>query len=247
MRYVVPTYQRTGIVQDKTLALLSRHNINPADVLILVADDAELRAYRDALDREWHPSLHITARGLVASRQVAIDTLLSEGEEVIWLDDDVDDVEIRLNEKQLAPCDDITGLFAEGFSACRTVGSHLFGLYAVRNPFFMKPKVRTGLSHCIGCLYGQIIRRDARLHLRYGDPKEDYERCLRHWQLDGTVARLEYAVPVSKYLRAEGGLHESRTLAAVEENVRGIKSEWPDLVRVRFKKGTPHPEIILKA
>lgn len=239
----VPTYQRAKLLQRDTLAYLERCGVDPKDVLILVASEEERYEYDNELPEEWADQLRITVPGLGDSRNYARHHYLRDGERVIWIDDDVASVRARSNDKETLEAN-ILQVQEEGFDAAMAVGAHLWGVYPTVNPFWMKPKVRYGLWHCVGCFYGEVNQWDSALDLQYGDAKEDYERCLRHWERDGLVVRMEWYAPKTVYYREAGGI-QGRTHESVEANIRRLQNRWPGMVRNNDRRKSDYPEILL--
>jgi hypothetical protein len=237
VRICIPTYQRTQVLQDNTLAYLERSEIDPANVLILVADYAEMSAYREALAEQWASQLRLTAPGLIQSRAFARHFLLDDGEEVMWLDDDVKSMRRMLNSKEHeeAPLMEIA---EAGFDATRELFLKLWGVYPTVNPFFMGPRVRAGLWYCVGAAYGEINTHDDRLDPMFGDAKEDVERCLRHHETVGGVVRLDWFAVQTGYFRTQGGI-QNRTNASMLKNIQQLEARWPGRLRRNTKKDYP--------
>lgn len=242
----VPTYRRVTILAEKTLAYLERAGVPASMIHIFVADDQEHDVYRAGLDARYADRIFVTAPGLRASRQFAQETYFAEGQQILWLDDDVASIVRRLNAKQVEEATDLLEIAAEGFRVCRDVGAHLWGFYPIANAFYMSPRVRTDLRHIVGAAYGVVNRRDpALLHLEFGDAKEDYERSLRHFERDAALVRFEYlAVKTSYYRGDEGGISD-RTAANVEANVLALLGRWPGWVKRNPRRKSGFPEILI--
>ena len=248
-RVIIPSHHRADLVGEKTLAFLDRVAWPHERITILVADEKQAAEYR-----EIHPTIEVlvSALGLVQSRQWAIDNLLAEGEEMLWMDDDITDIVRALpgaelsGEHSLEPVgmSQFMSLVDHGFAAARVNDAWLWGIYPTANGYFMKHDMKVGLLHIVGAFYGQVIRRDAGLHLWYGDAKEDYERSLRHYEKDGAVVRLERFAVKTTYYRVKGGI-EHRTVETVEKNVQGLLCEWPSLVSRNPRRRSNYPEIKL--
>lgn len=248
MIIAIPSYRRTRIVQEKTLAYLEHCGVQAGDISIFVADDAELDEYRAALAPIYSERIFVTAPTLRASRQVAHERYLPEGAEVVWMDDDVTSLVRRVNEKEVEEISDFPSFVAEGFALARRVGANLWGVYPITNPYFMKTKVRTGLWHIVGATYGIVNTRDPVVdNLEFGDAKEDYERSLRHYERDGTVLRLDFVAVKTAYYRGDAGGINDRTAASVEQNVRALERRWPGLVHRRRQRKSDYPEILIRA
>lgn len=250
MRYAIPTYQRAELLKEKTLKYLQESLVSPSDISIFVADEAEEERYAlalEKLDAAWAERIFITAPGLCASRNLAQRSYLQPGEEVIWIDDDVEGIYRRRDSKK-ADKVSVLDVAEEGFGVCRTIGASLWGIYPSLNPFYMKQQVRAGLWHIVGCFYGQIIPEPGRdlIEVSYGDAKEDYERTLRHWERDGFVVRLDMFAPKTQFYRTNGGIGASRTPENVMTTIKLLQNRWPGKVSLNPKRKSGFPEILLK-
>jgi hypothetical protein len=243
MQVVIPTYQRAALLQRDTLAYLERSNVDPGTCLILVASEDESREYASKLAGEWSKRIVVTAPGLRHARNFARHHILTQGSDVVWMDDDVSSIRVRLNDYETAEVK-LSEVANPGFELARSAGAHLWGIYPTVNPYYMKAKTRVGLWHCVGCFYGEIIERAPELDIQYGDAKEDYERCLRWWERDGYVVRMDWFAPKTAYYREAGGI-QGRTPATVDENIRLLQDRWPGRVRRNAKRKSAYPEILL--
>lgn len=243
MLICIPTYQRSKLLQRDTLAYLQRCQVDPKDTMILVASEEERYEYDNELPEEWADQLRVTVPGLSDSRNYARHHYLRHGEEVVWMDDDISSLQVRLNDHSSQEAD-IREAAQIGFEAARAVDACLWGVYPTVNPLWMKAKTRYGLWHCVGCLYGEINGWDDTLDLQYGDAKEDYERCLRHYERYGLVVRMEWYAPKTVYYRESGGI-QGRTRESVEDNIRRLQDRWPGMIRRNERRKSDYPEILL--
>lgn len=242
-KVAIPTYDHAALIGRQTLRLVEEAELDPACVYLFVADEQERARYATACP-QWAGRLHITAPGLQHSRRLA-HGYFAEGEHVLWMDDDVRALKRLVGERELAEIS-VRTLAELGFAAATQAGAHLWGIYPASNHFYMRPRIRTDLSYVIGCCYGTVIRHDAELHPRFGDPKEDFERTLRYWERDGIVVRLDFVAPTTSYYRpGPSGDRLGRTPARVERNIAAIEGRWPELVRRARTKSYGYPEMRL--
>lgn len=243
----IPSYKRAGMIRDKTLAVLDRCGVPPELVTVWVADDDELADYRATVPDPI--AVRIGAPGLCACRNVIAEHYPT-GTHLVQLDDDVDDVRQRLNDREHGPVADLPALWAEMFATTVSLGLRLWGVYPVVNPMFMKPKVRTGLWLITGPMFGVIACRDdpAATHVSIpgSGEKEDRERTLRYYCADGAVVRCDWVAVKTRYYRREGGIHAAgRTEATERAAVAYLLNGWPGLVTERADRKTGYPEVRL--
>jgi hypothetical protein len=247
---LVPAYRKPKQLRDTTVAWLTRCGWAPERTFILVPDDDDLRAHAAVLPGMWARQLIVTAPGLVNSRQLAKDRLLADGLRVVWVNDDVSDLR-RTCDGKTSHSVTLQEVAEAGWQASALVGAHLWGVYAALNPYFMKPGlVRTDLRHIVGCFYGEVVRKDPGLTLKYGDAKEDYERTLRHWKKDRALVRFDDVAPRTRYYNRDrgepiGGRFATRTPEAVMDNVLSLQQEFGGLVRINERRAGPWLEILI--
>jgi hypothetical protein len=101
------------------------------------------------------------------------------------------------------------------FHALELSRTKLFGVYPVKNGYFMKdlPYVTEDLRFCVGTCWGVI--NDHRIHVTL-EEKEDYERTLMCFSLYGSVLRYNHISPVTTYYRTAGGMQSRETDRPVE-------------------------------
>jgi hypothetical protein len=244
----IPSYRRQETLKEKTLAFLNRHNIDPKRVTIFVADEAEYKIYTKALKESHYNKIVIAAPGLMAARNFMA-LYYKEGTPVVFIDDDIQDLETipfvkkakkdedageaiasDENQKEQNKLEPVRNLEADvifrGFNAMREYQSYIWGICAARNGYFMKNRVAVGLYYIIGSFYGTIIRHSKDLLVGTAD-KEDYERSALYFIKDGRVARLDSVTARSKYYGEKGGLQETRTPKTVEEGARYMLKKYP--------------------
>lgn len=239
IQVAVISHARADKVSDRTLALLDRHGLTADEVTVFVAPD-EMDAYRATVD----PRVARVAEGAVGivGQHNAVTAAYPEGAWLVHLDDDIDDVHERVDDRTLRPVADLRAVWEEGFRACVEHGTTLWGVYPVRNARFMRDTVTTDLRFCIGQMFGTINSHApwAQVSLPV---KEDYERTLRAWREHGAVVRLNrYACATKMY--APGGIGPDRQ-ARNRAAVRALAREFPEHVRIKAKRSDAGLEIRL--
>jgi hypothetical protein len=161
------------------------------------------------------------------------------------LDDDVRDFLI-LNQGKLDPIPDIDDFTRYAFDVTEGAGRYLWGTAPVANPFFMGPKIRDGLSFCIGTCLGFISRPGHPVHTNTVREKEDYETSLLAWWFDGGIIRFDDIVAKADHYKLPGGYVSQRTTRAAQEAVDTLTQLWPGLITPNRKRKSGYAEIRLR-
>jgi hypothetical protein len=120
---------------------------------------------------------------------------------------------------------------------------YIWGIYPVRNPFFMYKETTTDLRFIIGVTFGFIVRHDKDLKMSIkAETKEDYEQTILYFLKDGGVIRFNNVTVKTKF-NAPGGLGTDR----FERNKNAAEylvKKYPDIVtRNDRKNGTPEVKL----
>ena len=242
----IPSHARAGKngLNKRALRALADAGINPHRVRVFVAAD-ELDTYRRLTDPGLCAEVVEGRPGLNAQR-MAIDQFYGDGASVVQVDDDVSKVVQRQNERKLVPVADLHGEIVNAFHAAHAIGARLWGVYPVPNAGWMKHRVAAGLLFCWGSLFGHVVDTSMLIHC---SQKEDYERTLRYWAADGTVARVEW-LSVRTRMYAPGGMQapdQPDRSEANEASVAWLMANFPGHVRVAKRVGKCGTEIRLVA
>ncbi len=218
--FAIPSYQRSSLLPSKTLALLSRFQIPMQNVYIFIVEEDQ-KAYEESLVSYLHQGLHleIGPLGLHHMRN-HIRYYFPEGCELIQLDDDIEDfyiMEEDSNISDLKSCkryplhkmreQQFHSMIETAFTELRNHQLHLFGIYPVKNGYFMKdlPEKTINLRFCVGVFWGCINQHKTELNLVL-EEKEDVERTLRYYVQDKGVIRFNRIVPKTNYYKTPGGM-----------------------------------------
>ena len=241
----IPSYKRANTVKEKTLALLTKHNINPELVTIFVANDEELKVYTETLKDTPYNNIVVGEVGMGAIRRF-IQKHYPEGTRVMNLDDDLQECLKKIDDKTMVPVDNLEQqVIVRGFKALEENEAYLFGVYAAANPMFMKNRIAVGLYYCIGSMWGVITRHDSDLTVLLDD-KEDFERTLQHYAKDGKIVRLDGITVKSKYYTEDGGMQVTRSDDRILKSAENLVERFPGLCTMYIRETTGHAELRLR-
>ena len=238
-RIAIPSYQRYKILGEKTLKTLSYHGF-PIDIIdIFVANQDEYNQYK-SLYPEYN--IIIGEKGIRQIREFIFLKWYKEGDHIVSIDDDIELFKMITKKDWEKSCfkNDELDLKKEidfAFEKCIESGRHLWGIYPVDNPFYMKNTVTYDYKFIIGHFFGIIIKKELCSHTPDIGARDDYERSIKHYLSDGGVVRLNYICCKTKYI-AEGGIGLERNASAT---LKLLVDTYPTLVSIKQKKAGPNP------
>lgn len=228
MYYIaIPSYDRAETLLKKTLNTLK--DIPSNRIYIFVANESQYKLYKKVIKGY---TIIIGKLGITNQRKF-IKNYFKEGQCVVSMDDDVEEVN-KLNGDKLNKIHNLDLFFNEAFQRIKRENLFIWGIYPVRNPFFMKNTVTIQLKFIIGTLYGFIARHDKDLEPICKE-KEDYELSILYYLKDGGVLRYNNITIKTKF-KAKGGLGliENR-YKANKEAALYLSKKYPQFVSV-FKR-----------
>lgn len=236
----IPTYDRADVIANKTLHTLLDGKVNKNKIYIFVANKEEEKKYREKVPSNMYHKIVVGKLGIMNQR-IFISKYFPEGQYVVSMDDDVEELLMMKNSEKLVKMHDLDAFFMDAYKELKKEGLYIWGIYPVRNPFFMKKKISTDLKFIIGVLFGYINR-----HLKQLQPsietKEDYEQSILYYKMDGGVLRYNYITPKTKF-NAEGGLGKDR-FARYKKAAEYLKKTYPDIITI-FHRATGMTEVKL--
>ena len=238
-RVAIPSYARPATLTEKTLPLLLNHNVPQSHIDVHVIPD-QTSDYEKALAPYPGVTLvtHDVPRGMMNARN-AITRHYPTGTRLVQIDDDVTRIVQRIDDKTLVDVTDLDELFTIAFDLTDRAHLSLWGVYPVKNPYFMKARVRTDLTYIEGALFGYTVKTDE-TELVTCDDKEDFERSIRFYQRDGGVLRIESISMVTKFYTEPGGMQTYRTPETIETGARYLATNYADYCTYRIsRKGNP--------
>ena len=246
MSYVVaiPTYNRVEEIVKKSLPTLIKGGISKSKIYIFVANVEQAKMYEAGLPKEMYNKIVIGKKGIANQRRF-ISQYFKEGQYIVSMDDDVEELLKLKGEDQLIRIRDLDGFFMDAYRLLKKEELFIWGIYPVRNAFFMQPKTTTDLRFIIGVLHGYINRHSKKLEPSVqAESKEDYEMTILFYKMDGGVIRFNNITPKTKF-NAAGGLGKDRQ----EMNkiaAEYLQKKYPDIVTIFQRPTNGMTEIKLK-
>ena len=149
---VVPSYLRAGLCNSKTLTMLKKNNI-PKDIInVYVANNDEYTKYMEELNPNLYGNIIIGVEGINPQRQFIVEQF-SEGAHLVFMDDDVEAIDLSLSEI----ADDTLDNFISWFQDNQ---AFIWGVYPVLRPCFRNGRkyITECLSFIAGPFFGIINR-----------------------------------------------------------------------------------------
>ena len=245
-RIAIPSLSRPQSLKTKTMHYLAQTDIDMRDVDVFLSKREELAEYKEAL-RDYPVNFIVTDTCHINTQRNAIVNYYTEGACILGIDDDIQSVRLKVDDKTTTLLTDLTEFSANAFNMCKENKVDLWGINPVLNPFFMSHRVSLDLKYICACFYGWINRHGAKAYVstdpEYG--KEDFERSIRYYQADGAVIRFNYAAPQTTYYKGGGGIQTYRTVQNEEQAVRWLLEMFPHHCKRNTAKKGKYPEVRL--
>lgn len=243
----IPSHKRPDTIGSKTLLCLAEAGVSKDRVRVFVEPE-QVDIYERQVDSGLYAEIVPSALGVTANHN-HITNFYGDGDLLVRADDDLRYLGRKVDDKVLEPIEDLDSWINQGFDFANRVGSSLWGIYPVANPFFLKHKLSTGLTFIIGQFFGAINRHSEVLE---APVKQDYERSIRRFLETGTVLRFDDVCAVSSGITSygggvrsqKGGLQSMDRQALNEQAVDYLLMTYPDFV-VEKKTKTDYREIKL--
>jgi hypothetical protein len=224
------------VLANKTLKTLIEGNVNKNRIFLFVANKEQYKLYEDSVPKNMYRQIIIGKKGITNQRKF-IAKYFPEGQYVISMDDDVEQFEILKGDK-LVKLKDVDQFFIQAYNLLKKERLFIWGIYPVRNPFFMYKNITTDLRFIIGVTFGFIVRHNKKLEpSTKAETKEDYEQTILYFKMDGGVLRFNNITTKTKF-NSPGGLGTDR----YERNKNAaeyLEHMYPDIIKVfQRKNGT---------
>lgn len=262
----IPSYKRPELLYKKTLATLLRHLgtdsfVWEQQIYIFVASQEQLDEYVAARPTDFPIGKNsfnwvIGEKGLKNQRNYIMD-YFPENTMLVQMDDDIDDVlelvvdvgDPKNNKKyKTRSITNLDAFIRRAFDRCRSAGAYIWGIYPVPNAYFMTPTVTEDLRFIVGPMFGIINRHTDKLKLTTNE-KENVERTLQYFTLDGRVVRYNNVTVMTRYFKTIGGMQAS-VRSSTRRNNAGRAAEYlnklyPNLTKIYLGKKSGWPELKL--
>jgi len=240
MKYkiAIPSFNRPEQIGNRTLAMLKKYNFDIKDIDIFVNTSEDMDKY-SSLYPEYNIILGV--KGLKEIREF-IFNFYKEGDLVLMVDDDIDDILMK-NPKAWEPSSyseddaDLKFEINNAFEIMINKGAGMWGVYPVKNHFFMKNVITYDLKFCSGGFFGVKIDKEC------GSLKvaqyDDYERCIKYYKKYGSLIRLNYLCMDTKIGVNKGGMNDDKEerLKISKRDLGILCGEYYEYVNVKKKKG----------
>ena len=257
-KYVIaiPSYNRPELIKAKTLAVLHKHNINPKLINIFVADKEQYKLYKSTIPSTLYNKIRIGVKGLKNQRNY-INKYYPEGYHIVQMDDDLDKIvqlvihkshssksHSKKTSKSLQSIVNLDAFIKDAFLKCYMNNIFLWGVYPLANSHFMTNTITTDLRFIVGPMFGMINRHRHDLQLTI-DEKENSERTLQHWVIDGSVLRFNNIGIQTKYYKNKGGMQNEGKDRKTEalKSVYYLHKKYPKLTKINLDKKSGIAEI----
>lgn len=246
-KIAIPTIARAETIKNKTINYLSKTDIDFKEVDLFLSDGDELDAYKKSL-KEYPINFIVTNKKHVNTQRNFIVDYYKEGQLVLGIDDDIQSIEMRVNEKKTMPLLNLTDFVNQAFEISLKHNFDMWGVNAVLNPYFMTNNISFNLKYIVACFYGWRNTHKDKAYVstnpEYG--KEDYERSIKYYMEDGGVTRFNYVSPKTKYYSEDGGIQTYRTVEYEQKAVDWLLKTFPMFCVVNTHKKSKWPEVRLK-
>lgn len=245
MRYVVviPSWRRSHLINQLSLATLKRYSVPNGIIYVFVSDEQDLKAYKAVVEKGINV-VNVNTVGITPTRDAISDYFPVETK-IVSLDDDIEEIQFTTDLKTLHPIKALNEIVLKGFQSCEQVGATIWGIYPVRNAFFMKKTISTNLCFICAYVFGYINKHDPDIKV-VAKVKDDYERCILLYLRDGALIRMNYICAKQKFYREDGGASTYRTKEVAQADADYLVSTYPMFLRHNTARSSGFAEIIFK-
>ena len=245
-RVAIPSISRADTITKKTLNYLKQTDIDMSKVDIFLSNPNEEQAYRENL-KDYPVNIIVSNTKHVNTQRNFIVDYYKEDELILGIDDDIDLVAMKVDDKNTIQLNSLTEFVENAFAISLDKKIDMWGVNPVINPYFMKNNVTFNLKYIVACFYGWRNNHDEKAYVstnpEYG--KEDFERSIRYYIADGGVTRFNYVAPKTKYYSEKGGIQNYRTVEYEETAVKWLLETFPMYCKRNTKSKGKYPEVRL--
>ena len=206
-KIVIPTYKRHNLISEKgTLSFLKKNNIPKDRIILFVADKEEKEIYKKNVHKNLYSGkIIIGIKGILNQRNFIIN-YFPRGEYIISIDDDIQDILIK-NENKLRSIKkkELIYLFENSYNVMKESKANIWGINMVTNPFMMQEKISTNLGIIPAGFYGWI-NNPKMINKIKNDSREDVERSVMFFDKDNAIIRYMNITFKTVMKKTEGGI-----------------------------------------
>lgn len=245
MKIAIASHKRPEQIQKKTLNLLKNHKFNMKDVYVFVSTSS-LDEYTP-ISKEWGFNLVLSKNTILDTRNHIIQ-YFNEGEKIVEMDDDVEDIETTMKGKKNSSVKNIKKLFEDSYDLIESRGKRgLWGFNANTNNFYADGNDKFGLYSIINSCCGYINDKSIKLTV---SEKEDFERCAIMFKKKYPILkRCGFGIKTN-YWKNKGGIQShydfDRRKEVQSESAIALMTKYPEycytrtrpngIVDIRFKR-----------
>lgn len=246
-RIAIPTIKRSKTIKEKTFNYLNKTDIDFKKVDVFLSDANEIELYKNSL-KDYPVNFIISNTKHINTQRNFIVNYYKENELILGIDDDIQDIRTKINDKKTTSLINLTEFVDNAFKICLDNKVDMWGVNPVLNPFFLSHKVSFNLKYIVACFYGWRNNFQSKAYVstepEYG--KEDYERSIRYYIADGGVGRFNYVAPKTKYYSEDGGIQTYRTVEYEEKAVQWLLKTFPNFCKRNTSKKGKFSEVRLR-
>ena len=229
--YAIPSYKRSDVIFDKTLATLRRGRVALCDIYIFVVNDEE-EAYRQACPGY---QIQVGLLGLIQQRSF-IQGFFPQDTYIVFCDDDIEQIWRPIDSKTKEPITDIPGLISQMKIRMISENVSICGIYPCNNLKFAlgNKEITTDFRYIVGAMY--LIKNlrlpEFQLDAR-GDSAshEDKIRTIKYYQKEKKCLRFNWVQIKTKYF-AKGGLDSPDRLKQHASEAESLCLRFPEYLRL---------------
>ena len=239
---VIPTYKRPQRIHQKgTLKFLKEMKIPKEKIFLFLANKTEEKEYKKEVPSDIYNKCVVGKKGILNQRDFIV-KYYPERKYIISIDDDIEDLLIRVDSKKLRSINrkELINLFVNSHNLLKESGAFMWGINMVSNPFMMSDKINTNLGIIPAGFYGFINRHKMKNKIR-NDAREDVERSIMYFKEDGLIVRYMNITFKTIMRDISGGIQavlgKNNRVRKEMEYVDKLEKKYSDYCCIRKKGG----------
>jgi hypothetical protein len=233
------------MLKEKTLTLLAKHRIDPQRIVVFVGNEAEKLAYKKTLSPGSYGKIVV---GEVGRKEIDnfMTKYFKKGAHIFSIDDDISEVVKLAAGPRVGPMRGLHSFICRAFELAEQNKLRLWGPYPSNNALFMRNgPPTTDLKFIMGGFYGIINPGIEELRLTF-DEKDDYQRSVIMYLLDGGVLRFTNVAVKTRNYHNIGGMQVERTPERVSRTVAALVCTYPNFIERNTRRHSGFAELKLK-